>query len=322
MRSSLSEGGFASRARGPDTRERTVMPKFTVFTPTFNRARLLPRVYDCLRGQTFHDFEWLIVDDGSTDGTREMVEEWQRAGELEIVYLHQENRGKHVAFNRGVARARGELLLPLDSDDVCIPSALERLLHWWLDIPQQDRAQYSGVSCQCADNSGRIVGACFPSAVADAYPVDFLLRLRVPGERWGFSRVDLLRAFPFPENPGERFVPEGLVWNRIGSHYKMRFISEALRIYEPLPGGLTNSLVRLRTAFPQSTCQYYREYLQFKLPLAIRARTLINYVRFYFHCRRLALLRSADFAASAGSVMALPLGYIASLLDRLRTRLC
>lgn len=319
MRSSPSEGGFATRAQGPDTRERTVIPRFSVFTPTFNRARLLPQVYDCLRKQTFRDFEWLIVDDGSTDGTREVVEEWQRAGELEIVYLHQDNGGKHVAFNRGVAIARGELLLPLDSDDVCIPTALERLAHWWLDIPQQDRAEYSGVSCQCADKSGRIVGASFPSAVVDAHPVDFLLRLGVPGERWGFCRVDLLRAFPFPENPGERFVPEGLVWNRIGSRHKIRFIAEALRIYEPLPGGLTSSLVRLRSAYPQSTCQYYQEYLQFDLPPLVRARTLINYVRFYFHCRRLALLRGADFAASVGSVMALPVGYVASLLDRLRT---
>jgi glycosyltransferase involved in cell wall biosynthesis len=295
------------------------MPVFTVFTPTYNRAGLLRQAYDCLREQTFRDFEWLIVDDGSSDGTRALVEEWQREKVLDIVYVYQENRGKHVAFNRATAQARGELLLPLDSDDVCVPTALERLLKWWLDIPASERGRYSGVSCQCADKQGQIVGGSFPSAFVDAYPVDFMVRERIQGEKWGFCRVDVLRAFPFPENPGERFVPEGLVWNRIGRHYKIRFVDEPLRIYEALPGGLTKSLVPLRAAYPESTCQYYREYLQFDLPLSIRARVLINYVRFFFHCRRRALLRNSDFAASVGSVMELPVGYTVSLLDRLRS---
>jgi len=293
------------------------VPAVTVFTPTFNRAGLLPRVYECLRAQTFRDFEWLIVDDGSTDCTRQLVETWQSAHELDIVYLHQENQGKHVAFNRGVANAHGELLLPLDSDDVCVPIALERLLHWWLDIPLRDRQQYSGVTCQCADRTGRVVGTGFPSAVVDSYPTEFLTKLAAAGERWGFCRVDVLRAFPFPEIPGERFVPEGLVWNRIARRYKMRFISEPLRIYEPSPGGLTKSLVRLRATSPQSTCQYYREYLLFDLPLAARARASINYVRFYFHCRRLAV-HDARFIRSVGSLLALPLGYAACILDRWR----
>lgn len=314
------ERGSASRMPRSETSElRAVMPVFTVFTPTFNRAGLLRHAYNCLRDQTFRDFEWLIVDDGSRDGTRELVEEWQRAKDLDVVYLYQENRGKHVAFNRAAARARGELLLPLDSDDVCVPTALERLLKWWLDIPEREREQYSGVSCQCADKQGRIVGERFPSAVVDAYPVDFVVSQRIQGEKWGFCRVDVLRAFPFPENPGEHFVPEGLVWNRIGRHYKIRFIDEPLRIYEPLPGGLTKSIVPLRMAYPASSCQYYREYLQFDLPLSVRLRALVNYVRFFFHCRRRALVRDADFATSAGSILALPIGYVVSVLDRLRS---
>src|SRR5216684_1317229 len=104
---------------------------FTVFTPTFNRSLTLSRVYESLRLQTFRDFEWLIVDDGSTDGTKGLVEKWQAESAFAIRYIYQENQGKPAAFNHGVQEARGELFLTLDSDDACVPQALERLkCHW------------------------------------------------------------------------------------------------------------------------------------------------------------------------------------------------
>ena len=90
---------------------------FTVFTPTYNRAATLARVYESLQRQTFTDFEWIIVDDGSTDETAELVQQWRSESSFPIRYIWQPNQGKHVAFNRGVELARGELFLPHDSDD-------------------------------------------------------------------------------------------------------------------------------------------------------------------------------------------------------------
>ena len=78
---------------------------FTVFTPTFNRAYTLPRVYESLKSQTFKNFEWLIVDDGSSDGTADLVKMWQNEGALTIRYFYQINRGKHIAINRGVSES-------------------------------------------------------------------------------------------------------------------------------------------------------------------------------------------------------------------------
>ena len=94
---------------------------FTVFTPTCNRCATLPRVYASLAAQTFRDFEWLIVDDGSTDCTAALVDKWTAQADFPIRYLRQENRGKHIASNRAVREARGELFLVLDSDDACVP---------------------------------------------------------------------------------------------------------------------------------------------------------------------------------------------------------
>src|SRR5271157_5948645 len=100
-------------------------PYFTVFTPTYNRVRLLPRVYNSLCKQTYSNFEWLIIDDGSTDGTPDLVKKWESEGHLSIRYYHQENQGKHIAWNKAADLARGEYFLCADSDDEFVPNSLE-----------------------------------------------------------------------------------------------------------------------------------------------------------------------------------------------------
>lgn len=294
------------------------MPLFTVFTPTFNRAALLGQVHECLTRQTLRDFEWIIVDDGSVDGTRTMVEGWQKEKTLEIIYLHQENQGKHVAFNRAVERARGTLFLPLDSDDICTSNALERLTSHWLSIPDAERSAFSGVTCLCMDRRGGVVGRRFPENVVDVYPVEYLAKHRITGEKWGFHRSDVLRDFPFPENPGERFVPEGLIWNRVGKTFKMRFVNEALRVYEPRPGGLSRSLGRLRTRSPISTYAYYLERSRFNLPLVDRAKTFANCIRFHFHAKRISGKSPERLERSLVASLMAPVGGAAYVLDLLR----
>jgi len=204
---------------------------FTVFTPTYNRAHTLHRVHESLQRQTFRDFEWLIVDDGSTDGTRQLVEAWQRSGELPIRYLWQENHGKHVAFNQGVRVAHGALFLSLDSDDACVPQALRRFHDHWDAIPDDLKPDFAGVTCLCVDQHGREVGGRFPCDVMDSNGLEIRYRYKVIGEQWGFYRTDVLRHYPFPETIKSHYVPEGLVWSRLARAFKIRFVNEALRIY-------------------------------------------------------------------------------------------
>jgi glycosyltransferase involved in cell wall biosynthesis len=268
--------------------------------------------------QTFKDFEWLIVDDGSTDQTHDLIIQWCADRKLDIVHVHQRNSGKHVAFNRAVARARGEFFVPLDSDDTCVPTALERFLHYWKGIPEGLLATFSGVCCHCMDEHGRRIGSPFPEDIVDAWPVQFESRWRISGEKWGFHKTDVLREFPFPEIPGERFVPEGLIWNRIGTRYKMRFVNEALRIYKALPDGLSSSSVRLRANNPVSTCAYYREKSKLRVPLWVRTKACVNYSRFYFHGRRKPSGTPIRRQLSPLGVVMLPIGYAAYRLDRLR----
>lgn len=207
-------------------------PLFTVFTGTRNRAHTLPRVYDSLCRQTLRDFEWLIVDNESTDGTRELVEGWQKEADFPIRYFWHENRGKHGSQNRAIGEARGELFVTLDSDDPCAPNALERFSYHWQSIPADQRARYSGVTSHTLDDQGRINGTAFPLDPTDSDSLEIRYRHRVTGEKWGFQRTDVMREFPLPEIAGYTgLMPSSITWNAIARRYRMRFVNEALKTW-------------------------------------------------------------------------------------------
>lgn len=205
-------------------------PLFTVFTPTFNRVNTLPRLYESLKAQTYRNFEWVIVDDGSTDRTKELIEKWQKEGDFLIRYFWQPNKGKHVAFNLGVKEAQGYFFLPLDSDDACLPRALERFKYHWDSIPKENKDIFSGVCGLGQDQNGRLVGNRFPFNPTDSDSLEIYYRYKVKGDKWGFQRTEVLRHYPFPEIGEAKFIPEGVVWNAIAKSYKIRFINEVLLI--------------------------------------------------------------------------------------------
>lgn len=214
---------------------------FTVFTPTYNRATTLHRVYDSLVQQTFTDFEWLVVDDGSQDGTRELIDGWMRSSPFPIRYIWQPNRGKHTAWNLGVREARGELFLGFDSDDGCVPDALARFKYHWDAIPEHERDSFSAVTALCVDMQGRLIGTSYPSSPLDSDPVEIRYRYRVRGEKWGFHRTDVLSEFPFPEPADTSFISERLVWDHIATRYRTRYVNEELRIMDAAEGRVSLS---------------------------------------------------------------------------------
>ena len=288
---------------------------FTVFTSTYNRAHTLHRVHDSLRGQTCRDFEWLIVDDGSTDGTRQCVEGWQRGADFPIRYIWQENQGKHVAFNRGVREARGALFVSLDSDDACVAEALQRFKEQWEAIPQSERHRFSGVTCLCLDQFGRPVGTRFPQDVMDSDGLQIRYRHKVSGEQWGFHRTDLLRQFPFPEDVKRRYIPEGLVWARLARVYKTRFINEALRTYyvegpSMVHGGRAGRNALGARMYHLMVLNEERDFLRWA-PLAF-FRSAALYARSCFHLRRPLAQQAADVQGLLGKALwavAMPVGF-------------
>lgn len=301
---------------------------FTVFTATYNRAHTLPRVWDSLRRQTFRDFEWIVVDDGSTDNTNEVVSKWIEEADLPIRYLRQEHGGhKKAASNLAVREARGELFLTLDSDDECVPTALERLWWHWNNIPADQRQTFSAVTVLCADENGAIVGDRFPcSEWCDSDSLEMIHRWKVRGEKWGFQRTDIMRRFPFPDQISG-FVPESVVWSRIAVEYKTRWVNESLRIYHASADGLTRPSTALnskRSAAPGNvvwmTSVFTNEWAYFRYDKRWFIRCAINFTRFNLHCGD-AGLRTGDpfkWPARLLIVAMYPLGCLAYLIDRVR----
>jgi len=298
----------------------TDKPYFTVFTPSHNSRDSLPRAYESLKAQTYSEFEWLVVNDGSTDGTETLVEKWQRQAAFPIRYFDQENRGKHRSFNRAVKEATGSLFICLDADDECVPEALEKFHGFWESIPEKDREAFSGVAVHCISASGKIVGKPFPEYCMDLMPGEMNARYPIRGEKWGVYRTDILRRFPFPEIEGEKFIPEGLVWNRIGQVYKMRYVDEALRVYHHSPGGLTAQGRRLRVRNPVGARLYYKEVLSAPCTYQMWSRNMKNYIAFSLHAgiafRRICKASGFYFA----SIFLFPLGYALYLFDRIISR--
>lgn len=257
---------------------------FTVFTPTYNRADLLPRAYESLKGQTFRDLEWVIVDDGSTDRTDEIVQGWIEESPFPISYTWQPNRGQHVAINRGVERARGYFFAILDSDDWYVPTALERFLVHWESIPDGEKPGFSGIAALCAYPSGQVVGTPFPQDVLDSDSIEIRVRHRVKGDKVAMHRTEVMKEFPFPEDLG-RYVTKSLVWNRRALRYRSRYVNEILAYKEYQPGGMTARSEAVRVGSSRAARLYYKEFISTgrPLPVDVALRNYANYVRYSLH---------------------------------------
>lgn len=303
------------------TERADVVPFFTVFTATFNRAHLLPRVYESLRMQADRDFEWMIVDDGSTDNTRDLVDEWIKGSDFTIRYYYQPNSGKHVATNRGVSLARGYLFVGVDSDDWLAPNALSSIRKAWLSIPIDSREHFAGVVGLFAGPSGAIIGTRFPQKILDSNAVEIRTKYRVKGDKCGAIRVDVLKQYPFPENLG-RFVPEALVWNRIARRYSLRFVDEVWGYCDYQPGGLSARSVFHRVTSPHAARLYYKEYVslspQLYVPAVERLKGYANFVRFSLHANIPLRSQALESPEKALWLLSLPVGLMLWARDRWR----
>lgn len=286
------------------------MPHISILTPTYNRATLLPGVFRSLQRQTCKDFEWIVVDDGSTDNTAAVVS-GLHPDTFDIRYFHKENGGKHTAVNYGVREARGSLTLILDSDDVLPPTAVATILQMGAAAEERDHATkpIGGVCGYMAHRGGLIIGQPMISKVCD----EFALRYHygVHGDMCEVFLTKVLREFPFPEIEGEKFCPELLVWNRIAAKYALRVFPKVIYYRDYLDGGLTDNIVRVRMQSAVASCMTYAEQLSYDIPFLAKVRAAMNYWRF-----RLCVRKGKEVPGlSAAWLWAAPLGWIMHLRD-------
>ena len=251
----------------------------TILTPTFNRAHLLPRLFESLTHQTDFNFEWLVIDDGSTDGTSDLFAgKTFLSAPFPIRYYRQENGGKHRALNAGVKQAKGDFIFIADSDDWLLPQSVAIVGQHTSAIA--DDNTFAGVAGLDVFDDERIVGTGLPQDIIDCNAMDIRYRYHVDGDLKEVFKTTVLQEFPFPEIQDERFCPEQLVWFRIAQKYKLRYFNTPIYVAEYQPNGITASIIRVRMLAPQATCMMYAEMLAYKIPFKEKIKAAINFWRF------------------------------------------
>lgn len=233
------------------------MIDLTIFTPTYNRAHCLDQLYKSLLEQDDDRFEWLIVDDGSSDETRELVDYWIKQANFPIRYLYQDNSGKMAAHNRGVQEAQGKYFVCIDSDDYLVPGAVKIILSEFSAL-QTENAEFAicGIVAYKGDKENNpIKNQLFPN-----HSYGTLLEF---GEK-GFSAdttliffTDVIRKYPFPKFGTEKFVTEAIVYDKLGVQYKFKTLQKILTICEYREDGYTNNSNELHLKNPLGWMAYY-----------------------------------------------------------------
>ncbi|HHQ4681316.1 TPA: glycosyltransferase family A protein [Aeromonas veronii] len=225
-------------------------------TPTYNRAYVLPRLYDSLCQQTRQDFEWLVIDDGSTDGTAELIFDYRVKSDFSINYFYKENGGKHRAINEGVVHATGDWIIIVDSDDLLTGDAVAKLY----DVMNHIGSEFVGMCFRRAKLSGHIIGisdtAWSKSMVMQPIMAGHILK----GDLAYVFRTNVMRECPFPEFPGEKFVPELYIWNKIADIGKIVFyVDQVIYLCEYLPDGYTSNFKKNLRSNPCGFGLFYRD---------------------------------------------------------------
>lgn len=270
----------------------------TIFTPTYNRGKLLETLWKSLEVQDNYDFEWLIVDDGSKDNTKEIIEKLKKRSHFAIRYYYQENQGKHIAINMGAKLAQGEWFFIVDSDDYLTESAVRKI--WEQLGPIKDNKQYAGV----AGLKGKEDGTAWMSwygkekphdlqidlnreeGYIDATSIDYRYKYKIAGDRAEVIRTNLVRQYPFPKFEGEHFLSEAALWLRVAQKgYLFRWFPEVVYVADYLEDGLSQNSKNLHKKNCQGSCYIEKIFLNCRgIPLKERIKSTINYYRYGFYC--------------------------------------
>lgn len=255
----------------------------SVFTPTYNRADLIHRVFNSLNAQAFTDFEWIIVDDGSTDGTAEVLEGFRAEASYPVKIHRRENRGKSQSINDGLELAEGELFICFDSDDWCTPNALARIAEVWTRLSVVEREDYAGVSCLKVLQDGSLVGEDYARMQTKGESYVDRFNKRIKGDKWEIIRTDLHRAARYDLGEGERYMAPEYAWLKIGTTHKTVFVNEALSVVEYQAEGISLNNLSHRISSPVSATRFYRFAWSISNNDRNRLRAAINYTRFGLH---------------------------------------
>lgn len=250
----------------------------TIFTPTFNRAYILPILYRSLEEQTCKDFEWLIVDDGSTDDTESLIQDFKTECSFPIKYFKKNNEGKHIAINYGLQEATGSLFFIVDSDDHLSENAIEVLLSKYRTIQHNKDIAGVAIGYRSIKKNGEII---YSKPLREHEMLlthnDLVYKEGITGDFATAFKTNIQKQFPYPRFEGEKFFRESYVYRQIGKKYKTLYIDDPIYFADYLEDGLTAKSWQMLKKSPQGASLFFKELSNESIPITAKINALDSY---------------------------------------------
>lgn len=284
-------------------------PRITVFTPAYNRAYTLPRTFESLIKQSNKSFKWLIIDDGSTDNTKELVEQWKKENHgFEIQYIYKENGGMHTAHNIAYRNIDTELNVCIDSDDCLADNAIEKILTFWGNQPHE---RYAGIIGLDADlNSGKIIGKGFPKEMKGTTLSGYYAN-GGSGDKKLVYRTDIIKQYPeYPVFEGEKYVGLNYKYLLIDQDYSLLVLDDVLCDVEYQENGSSNNMWKQYYNNPQGFAFLRKVYMQYNTSLKRNIMDCIHYVSSSRLAKNKHYIRESP--KKVLTILSIPFGYLLS----------
>ncbi|MFY7810394.1 MAG: glycosyltransferase family 2 protein [Flavobacterium sp.] len=226
------------------------MKTLTIFTPTYNRAYCLDILYNSLCNQTNQDFIWMVIDDGSSDNTKEIIQSWIAENKIEITYIYKENGGMHTGHNTAYDHIKTPINTCIDSDDSMPINAVENILNAYQDI--KDNPKIAGIVGLDIFKTNEIVGTKFPDNIVFETLTNIYEKYKITGDKKLVLKTEIVNQYPrYPEFEGEKFVPLGILYLMIDQKYLLKCINQPLCIVEYLEDGSTRNIFKQYQRHPK-----------------------------------------------------------------------
>lgn len=253
-------------------------PLLGIFTPTYNREKCLQKCYQSLQKQSSFNFEWYVIDDGSTDGTKQQIRKWmQEEKRFSITYIYKENGGLHTGYNKAMEVIQNELNVCIDSDDAMPEDAVERIESIWHEVRDNGYVGIMGIDCY---EDGSVVGEKFPEDVYEMYLYEKLVKYHIPGDKKMVYRTDLFKKVaPMPTFLGEKDFNPSYMMYELDQYGKLFVTNECFCIVEYQSDGMSSYIYKQYRYSPRSFAETRKLFLKFPdISAGFKLKQSIHYV--------------------------------------------
>lgn len=247
----------------------------TVFTPAYNRGYIIKNCYDSLCRQTCKDFIWLVVDDGSTDNTAELIKEWQKIDNgFEIRYIYKENGGMHTAHNTAYENIDTELNVCVDSDDYMTDDAVEKIINCWNECKSE---RLAGIIALDINPNGKVIGKELPTGITETTLIGYYENGGA-GDKKLIYRTDVINSVPpYPVFEGEKYVGLAYKYHLVDKKYKLHILNEPVCIVDYQEDGSSMNMFKQYLNNPKGFAFFRKNEMKYQQGIAL-IKTCIHYV--------------------------------------------